>query len=143
LGKDKLSTEELLTILKNSDTLEVFFESVENNLPNLTTSEYLAQLLDEHRLIKQEVIRHANLERAFGYQIFNGTRNPRRNPLLRVALTMKLSVAETQRLLKIAQRGELYVKNRRDAAIIYCIRHKLSLVDTEILLDNIGEALLK
>lgn len=140
---EALSTDELLRMLKNSQSLDHFFDSQGGNLPNLSTPDYLAQLLEEHHLTKQQVIEQADLERSSGYQIFNGQRNPKRNALLRLALTMGLSINETQHLLKIAQRGELYLKNRRDAAIIYCIHHKLCLIDTELLLESIGEPLLK
>lgn len=137
------STEELLRLLKESQSLESYYEQVGDNLPPVGTPEYLKQLLTEHKLSKHDVIERANLERSSGYQIFSGQRNPRRDTVLRIALTMKLSLPETQRLLKISQRGELYPKNRRDAAIIYCIHHRLNLIDTDLLLEGIGESLLK
>ena len=141
--QNAVSTEELLRLLKDSQSLEGFYEQVGENLPPVSTPEYLKQLLKEHTLSKKEIIERANLERSSGYQIFSGLRNPKRNTLLRIALTMKLSLPEVQRLLKISQRGELYPKNRRDAALIYCIHRRLSLIDTEILLEGIGESLLK
>lgn len=143
--KDKqnsVSTEELLRLLKDTRSIEGFYKQTEESLSNISTSEYLAQLMEQRKLLKQEVIEMANLERSSGYQVFSGRRNPKRDTLLRIALIMKLSLIETQRLLKIAQRGELYPKNRRDAAMVYCIHHGLSLLDTEMLLEGIGEPLL-
>ena len=40
---------------------------------------------------------------------------------------------------QIAQRGELYPKNRRDAAILFAIFHHMDIIETELLLDSIGE----
>jgi hypothetical protein len=140
--QNAVSTEELLRLLKDTQSIEGFYKQTGESLSNISTSEYLVQLMAQHKLLKQEVIEMANLERSSGYQIFSGQRNPKRDTLLRIALVMKLSLAETQRLLKIAQRGELYPKNRRDAAVVYCIHHGLSLIDTEILLESIGEPLL-
>ena len=62
--------------------------------------------------------------------------------LIRLALGIGLTINETQRLLKVAQRGELYPRNRRDAALIYCIQHQTNVLDAEILLEQIGEKLL-
>ncbi len=141
-GQYAVDTEELLRLLKDTRSIEGFYQQTGESLSDLSTSEYLAQLMEQHGLQKQEVIEKANLERSSGYQIFSGRRNPKRDSLLRIALVMKLSLGETQRLLKIAQRGELYPKNRRDAAIVYCIHHGLNLIDTEMLLEGIGEPLL-
>lgn len=137
-----LSTNELFELIQDSRSLEGFYESVDGNIPNIRTSEYLAQLLVHYSLAKQAVIGAAGLDRSTGYTIFSGQRNPKRNTLLRIALAMQLTLQETQQLLKIAQRGELYPKNRRDAAIIYCIHQHLCPIDTELLLDQIGEELL-
>lgn len=139
----RISTEELMQLLKNAPTIEGFFNRYEGEIPTLSVPEYLAVLLERHHLAKQSVLKAANMERSLGYQIFNGYRNARRDSLLCIAFGMQLTLFETQHLLKIAQRGELYPKNHRDAAVIFCIEHRLDLIQTEILLDNIGEALLE
>ena len=139
---DVFSTDELFELIQSSRSLETFYEDAGENLSGIRAYEYLAQLLDERNLMKQAVIEAANLERSTGYLIFSGQRNPKRDSLLRIALAMQLSLKQTQRLLKIAQRGELYPKNRRDAAIIYGIHHRLDLIEVEMLLDGIGEKLL-
>lgn len=141
--REKLSTTALFTLLEKSPSLEAFLNDHESDLPAPNISDYLTYLLDRYQLSKQAVIRAANLERSNGYQIFNGYRTPRRNALLRIALGMHLTLLETQYLLKLALRGELYPRNRRDAAIIYCIQHKFSLIDAEIMLEQLGEEILE
>ena len=141
--KDPLSTTALFSLLEQSHSLETFLNEHESDLPSPSIAEFLEYLLKRYQLSKQAVIRAANLERSNGYQIFNGYRTPRRNALLRIALGMHLSLEETQYLLKIALRGELYPRTRRDAAIIYCIQHQFSLLDTEIMLEQLGEELLE
>jgi hypothetical protein len=49
---------------------------------------------------------------------------------------------ETQRLLAVSQRGALYPRVRRDAAIIFCLNRKCTLEETNDLLEEIGEAAL-
>ncbi len=142
-SKKKLSTTALFSLLETSPSLTTFLSEHEEDLPAPNIADYLAILLERYHLTKQAVIRAANLERSNGYQIFNGYRTPRRNALLRIALGMHLTLEETQYLLKIALRGELYPRTRRDAAIIYCIQHKFSLIDAEIMLEKLGEELLE
>lgn len=133
------STDELFTLIQETRSLESFLDTAGASVPPLNTQTYLMQMLREHKLTKRAVIQEAGLERSTGYMIFLGKRNPKRNTLLSLALAMRLTLQETQRLLKIAQRGELYPKNRRDAAIVYCIHHQLKPIDAGILLDQIGE----
>lgn len=137
-----LSTEKLLTMIQEVRSLESYYSAAAESASGISTPAYLARLLSERGMTKQAVIEDAGLERSTGYMIFSGQRNPKRNTLLRIAFAMHLTLQETQRLLKIAQRGDLYPKNHRDAAIIYCIHNRLNLIDAELLLDQIGEELL-
>ncbi len=141
--KQPLTTTALFALLEQSRSLETFFSDHGDELPSMHLSDYLAFLLERHQMTKQAVIRAANLERSNGYQIFNGYRTPRRNALIRIALGMHLTLDETQYLLKLALRGELYPRSRRDAALIYCIQHRLSLIDTELMLEQLGEEMLE
>lgn len=141
--KQPLTTTALFALLEKSRSLETFFHDHADELPSMSLSDYLVLLLEHHQMTKQDVIRAANLERSNGYQIFNGYRTPRRNALIRIALGMHLTLDETQYLLKLALRGELYPRNRRDAALIYCIQHKLNLIDTELMLEQLGEEMLE
>ncbi len=140
--KKSASTEELFQLLQNTQQLEEFLTAHEEDLPSISTPAYLQQMLTQHNISKQSALEAANLNYSLGYQILNGYRNPSRNALIRLALGIGLTINETQRLLKVAQRGELYPRNRRDAALIYCIQHQTSVIDAEILLEQIGEKLL-
>lgn len=45
-------------------------------------------------------------------------------------------------MLSIAQRAQLYPRNRFDAAIIFALEHEMTLEETNALLEEIGEELL-
>lgn len=92
----------------------------------LTLTGYLRDLLEQRGLTVGEVIQRCNLDRSYGYQLFNGTRRPTRDTLLHLAIQLGLSETETQRLLKLAGRPVLYARNRRDAAFLYCFSHRLT-----------------
>ena len=96
--------------------------------------------IDEyHNLQPKDIILNLNMERSYTYQILNGRRKPTRNFLLRIAIFISLSLDETQKMLTIAQRPQLYPRNRFDAAIIFSLEHKMSLDETYELLEEIGE----
>ena len=97
-------------------------------------SDYLHTILEAHGMTVIQAIQRCNLDRSYGYQLFNGTRRPTRNILLTLAIQLGLTERETQRLLKLAGRPVLYARNRRDAAILYCLSHRLSHAETEELL---------
>lgn len=130
------ATQELEHQIRDSSTPDVL-EKGAFHAPPLTA--HLAALLCSRNMTVQDVILHCNLDRSYAYQMFNGTRTPTRNFLLRLAFLLRLSEAEAQRLLKIAGRAPLYARNRRDAAVLYGLTHDLSLEETEGLLQNLRE----
>ena len=130
------STEELEHQIRESATPQVL-TGEDYALPPLPI--YLNSLLHRHGLTVQDVVIACNLDRSYGYQLFNGTRRPTRNFLLRLALLLKLGEDEAQRLLKIAGRQPLYARSRRDAAVLYALTHRLTAEKTDELLESLGE----
>lgn len=123
-------TEKLLNDLLFTDSLASYLS---NKLDEreITLSEYLNRQLEEKQLKKSNIIRESKLNPTFAYQLFSGDRNASKNKLLQLSFSMRLDLRETQRLLKIANAGELYCKNRRDAIIIYCISKNMTLPETD------------
>lgn len=105
----------------------------------LTLTAYLHDLLEQRGLTVGEVIQRCNLDRSYGYQLFNGTRCPTRDTLLHLAIQLRLTETEAQRLLKLAGRPVLYARNRRDAALLYSFSHRLTPAQTEELLAGLEE----
>lgn len=81
----------------------------------------------------------ADISKSYGYQVLRGERIPGRDILLRTALFLKLNLKETQRLLAVGGCGALYPKIRRDAAVIFALNQKMSLLETEDLLVSLPE----
>ena len=130
-------TEELLDELLSSSSLEGYLE--QNKPSSRTLAEYLQQLLDEKDLERSRVVRMANLNDTFGYQIFKGTRHPSRDKVLQIAFAMALTLRETNRALTAAGASELYCKDRRDAIIIFCLDRGCSLQKVNEELYRFGE----
>jgi hypothetical protein len=130
-------TEEFLAELLDAPSIDGFIG--ENALGHRSLSDYLNQLLEEKRLKRPEVVRMANLNETFGYQIFTGARNPSRNKVLQIAFAMALSLRETNRALEAAGVSILYSKDRRDAIIIFCLDRGCSLQKVNEELYRFGE----
>ncbi len=130
-------TEGLLDELLSAPNPEAYLDS--HDFGERTLSEYLQRLLEEKHLERAQVVRMANLNETFGYQIFKGERNPSRNKVLQIAFAMALSLRETNRALSAAGVNALNCKNRRDAIIIFCIDRGCSLQKVNEELYRFGE----
>ncbi len=135
-----LTTTKLFSLIKQSRNMNDMQKNIEDGLMNPDASSYLKRLLDKSGLTPPEVAKEVFLDRSYTYQLFNGIRHPNRNILLRFSFAFHLSLDETQRLLKLHQKGELYPRILRDAVIIYSIEKKHELIDANELIVSIGEA---
>lgn len=132
-------TAELFHRIKACDGNDIrFIEGKEFECPKIEI--YLAGLFYERNIKVKEVIRHLNLERTYGYQIFNGTRHPSRDILIRIALLLGLNLEETQRLLKIGGKNILYPRVRKDAVAIFALEKGYSPEEYELLLQEVEES---
>lgn len=130
------TTKELLNQIKHI-TRKEFVDVFDGK--SCEIDKYLNSILKEKNVEIKCAIRDLMLDRSYGYQIFNGRRKPTRLILIRFALFYGLNLEETQRLLRMGQKAELYPKIRFDAAVIWGIEHQLTLEACEELLQEIGE----
>ncbi len=104
-----------------------------------TCSQLLLELLETAGLTAPEWMTAADVSKSYGYQILRGERVPGRDILLRTALSLGLSLKETQRLLAVGGCGALYPRVRRDAAVIFALNQKMTLLQAEELLSSLPE----
>lgn len=130
-------TEELLGELLSARDLGGFLQ--EHNTAQMELAQYLQLLLQEKGLKRSRVVRMADLNDTFGYQIFQGTRHPSRDKVLQIAFAMALSVDECNHALVYAGTNPLYCKNRRDAIILFCLDRGCSLQKVNEELYRFGE----
>ena len=78
------------------------------------------------------------MDKAFVYQIFNGSKRPSRDKLIAITFGMHLNEEETQRVLKIAGHSELYPRVPRDALILFSIQRGVDIWQTDDALDKNG-----
>lgn len=124
--------------LSKFKSFEDFWEQNKEDIIHNPLPKYLFELLEAKGLSRADVIVKTGLDKAYAYQIFAGMRNPSRDKLITIALGIALSEDETQELLRLAGHRELWVKDERDALILFAIRHGLSLVDVHTELERYG-----
>lgn len=119
----------LLNDIENENDLNKFITNELSEFSDLSLSNYFKEICKEKNLSKSKLIKSADLDRTYGYQILDGSKKPTRDKILQLCFGANLDFKETQRALKLGNVGELYPKNSRDAIIIYCIKNKLSLLE--------------
>ena len=117
-------TEELLEKLAKTKQLDDYLKENKEFMVDSSLCELLNQLLKEKNCNKIEAIKGAELNEIYGYQIFSGKRIPSRDKLICIAIGIKLSLEETQTLLKSAGFAPLYPKHERDSILIFGIQGK-------------------
>ena len=132
-------TEELFSELKEDGDIKAFLNRNKDELLP-PVSEYLRGLMQEKDLRLSDVIKASCLNRNYAYHIFSGEKpNPSRVKLLALALAMKLNLDETQHLLLCGGHSTLYPRSPWDSVIISAVEQGLSVTDTNLLLEQLGE----
>ena len=130
-------TEQVLQELLEAKTLDGFIDA--HDFTAGTLAEFLGKMLEKKGLKRSRVVRMADLNETFGYQIFTGQRNPSRDKVLQIAFAMALTLREANRALRAAGASSLDPKCRRDAIIIFCIDQGCSLQKVNEELYRLGE----
>jgi len=133
------STGELFSELKDESDVKKFLNRNSDEL-TVPLDEYLENLLAKKNLTKKTVIDRSGLNREYAYHIFSGAKkNPSRPKILALAIALELNLDETQYFLRYARQSPLYPRNSWDAVIISAIEQKLTVLQTNDLLDRLGE----
>ena len=128
---EKISTAKVKEDFEKAENLDDFLERDKNKMLDIPLSEYLNRMLYEKDLSVADVVNGSGLTKSYVYQIFSNERKyPSREKLLAIGFGLKLKEVEMQRMLRIGGCSELYIKNSRDAAILYCVREGLNLDET-------------
>ena len=131
----KTTTNDLIEELKNTVDINAFFTKHEQDFSNRTTVDYLNELIGIKNLTISKIAKNSGIG-DYLYKVFSGDRNPSRDVLIAVSFGMSLSLDETQLLLRIAKFAILDSRDKRDGIIIYSIIHRMSIFETDDLLNE-------
>ena len=124
----------MLSELEKANDYESFAVKNQDIFIKGSISSYLNRLLAEKGILLKYAVKGSGIERVYAYHIFSGKKLPSRDKLIAIAIGMKLSLEETQALLKHCCSRPLYPKNERDSVIIYALMNGYNIVKTSELL---------
>lgn len=136
------TTDELLNALNSIDSvreLKDFTQEAQQEVIFSSFADFLSYYMEKSEISASALIRQANIQRNYGYQILNGLKNPGREKVISFCLALGLSLSQVQQALTITGESVLYPKRRRDSIIIFAVNHKLSVIETNELLYEMKE----
>ena len=139
----KKDTTELENKLMKAEFFGDFAAEMENEFLPAEVSRDLQELISARHVKKRDLFMESNINETYGYEILNGKRYPSRDVLLSLFLSLHLSVDEVNRFFRTHGFAQLYVRNKFDAAVIYCLKHKWSVMQCNELLYENGLPLLR
>ncbi|MEG2788587.1 MAG: hypothetical protein RR942_12305 [Romboutsia sp.] len=137
MNSDK--TVELMSILNDIEDesfLDEFLKTTSDNFSDLGLPKFFKDICSEKNISKSSLIKNAEIDRTYGYQILNGTKKPSRDKILKLCISANLNLEESNKALKLGNVGELYPKNPRDSVIIFALNKNLDILKIDELLYN-------
>ena len=133
----KKTTHEIVNELKHVKTHAELKQFMEETLSGqLRFGDRFLELCKQHGVKHADLLNTVAVSKSQLYAVINGTRNPSKELVIKLALALKTTMEETNELLKLAGHKELYVKNRADSIIIYGLRENKTLFEIEELLKE-------
>lgn len=123
----KKNTDDLQNELSASDSLSRFLSTNREQFVPMDFAGMLQDLFQRSGLSKAALAKRAGTSEVYLYQLFSGERTPSRDRTLCLCFGLCATLEETQEILKRTGLAQLYVKNRRDAILIYGLIHGLDL----------------
>lgn len=137
------TTDELMNIIKTKDDFTQTKEEIVSEQITESLSECLNRMIAEKGVALSEVLHKSGIKKAYFYNLFNGDKkNPSRDICIQLCFGFGLSLEETQNFLKRSGHSVLYPRVPRDSVLIYCFLHKMTLIDSNLLLLDNNEQLL-
>lgn len=139
-AKTDIITENVLEAILDCENIETFIDGYVDCFTETSLKDYLNSLMGKYGLKQSAIIKKSQLGEPFTRQLFSGIRSkPSRDKVLALAVAMKITLPECQKLLRAAKVNELYARNRRDAIIIYGLAKKLSVTEVNDILYDLEE----
>lgn len=132
-------TDEMLRQLLSTSDIDAYLKLNSEHFVDCTVADYLDFLLRHYGLQKPAVLRAAEMNEIYGYQIFAGKRVPSRDKLLSIGVGMGLTLEGIQMLMKVAGHAPLYAKSKRDSVIIMGVTNRRTVAQINDELYRLGE----
>ncbi len=121
------NTKDLLKELNNTPDIDSYLKDNKNQIIDQALNTYLCELIKQKSLSKNKIIRQADINEIYAYQIFSGKRFPSRNKLIRICIGAEFTIAEINDVLTVGEFSPLYPKIKRDSIIIFGIQNQYTI----------------
>lgn len=137
-------TNDLMEELSGQDTdLDRYFEENPTSFINVDIKEFWKNAVDTSSKTKSDIINKADMSYCYFYDVINGRKIPSKDKIIRIVLAMNLNLDDCQEALRISGKSALYPRIKRDSILIYAINKGYSIYQTNDLLLEHGEEMLK
>lgn len=137
-------TDDLMQELNGQEfDLDRYFKENPSSFINVDIKNYWKEAIKKSGKTKSDIINKADLSYCYFYDIINGRKIPSKDKIIRIVLAMKLDLDDCQEALRISGKSALYPRIKRDSILIYAINKGYSVYETNDLLTEYGEELLK
>lgn len=133
-----INTTQLLHKLSCANDIKAFISEYENEFHTITPTEFINDIIIERNIAPADVMKNSG-QGDYVYKVIRGERKPSRDILIAISIGMKLSVDETQLLLRISKWAILDARDKRDSIIIYSIKEKKTFNELNDLLYEMGQ----
>lgn len=137
------STEDLLEELQNENCkIDEYLKGNGESFVYDKIKDFWETAIEKSGYSKSNIINKSDFSYCYFYDVINGRKIPGRDKIIRLILTMKLSVDECQEALRISGRSALYPRIKRDSIILFAISNGYSIYQlSELLADAVEEPL--
>ena len=121
----KKTIEQLMNEIQSASDIGDFVVENQNEMMDLTLSEYLRQLLAKYKIEKSVVFRRAKMtDSNYGYELFRDeTKKASRDKLIQICLGFPLTIEEAQEVLRYGKVRTLYPRDQRDAYVLFALKN--------------------
>lgn len=138
------STDDLLDELKNKDcNIDNYLSKNPDSFVFDNINEFWENAISRSGLSKSNIINKSDFSYCYFYDVINGRKIPGKDKIIRLILTMHLSIDDCQEALRLSGRSALYPRIKRDSIILYAISNSLTVYEASELLISHGEEALK
>ena len=132
------TTEMLMNELITIDEMESFVSDNNEEILDLSLSDYLNELLAKYDFKQSDIFKRAGITTNYGYELFNGDKKkPSRDILIRLCIGFPLTIKEAQTVLRCGKVRQLYPRDERDAYVLFSLNKGYNLDQlNELLYDQ-------
>ncbi len=134
------STGDLIKELSlDSCNIEKFIADNADELIENDVSVFWENCVSRSGMSKANIINKSDFSYRYFYDVINGRKIPSRDKIIRLIITMKLTLEDCQEGLRLSEKCALYPRIRRDSIIIYALNNAFTLNQLQELLAENNE----